>query len=101
MIRKITLAAILVGLAGSMQAPPAAAQDPFSVLGGAIVGGTIGGIVTGRGSGIVAGAIIGGTTGALISREAELRRGQYYWWHGRCYVRYREGYALVEPGYCY
>jgi len=102
MIRKLALAAALLTFATTVPAPPAAAQDPFAVLGGAIVGGAIGGAATGRGGGAIVGAIIGGTTAAVISREAELRSGGYYWWHGRCYYRYPQGdYVQVRRDSCY
>ena len=55
----------------------------------------------GGGRGAVIGAIIGGTSAAVISREAQVRGG-YYWWHDRCYVRYPDGsYAPVRRGYCW
>ena len=66
MIRTIG-AAVLLSLALTMPAQQAAAQDPFSVLGGAAAGAVIGGAATGRAGGAAAGAIIGGATGAVIS----------------------------------
>jgi len=77
-------------------------QDP---VGGAIVGGALGGIIggaVGRGAGgVIAGAAIGATTGAVIAAEAQRRNGGYYWWRGGCYYRYPNGSWLqVQPGYC-
>jgi len=100
MIRTIGTAALLT-FATMMPVQQAAAQDPFSVLGGAAAGAVIGGAVTGRAGGAVAGAIIGGTTGALISAEAERRRANYYWWHDDCYVRAQGGWMRVSRRYCY
>src|SRR5262245_46623953 len=76
MIRMIGAAALL-GLTITLPAQQAAAQDPFSVLGGAAAGAVIGGAATGRAGGAVAGAVLGGATGALLSAEAERRRGGY------------------------
>jgi hypothetical protein len=85
-----------------LTAERAAAQDP---LGGAIVGGAIGGILGGAighgAGGVIAGAAIGATTGALIAAEAQQRPGGYYWWRGGCYYQYPKGSWLqVQPGYC-
>src|SRR5262249_11467238 len=89
-------AVALVSLALTMPAQQAAAQDPFSVLGGAAAGAVIGGAATGRAGGAAAGAIIGGATGAILSAEAERRRAGYYWWHDGCYVHSRGGWAGVS-----
>src|SRR5215216_4724240 len=92
MIRTIGAAALL-SLAMTMPAQQAAAQDPFSVLGGAAAGAVIGGAATGRAGGAAAGAIIGGATGALLSAEAEQRRAGYYWWRDGCYARGQGGWV--------
>ena len=59
MIRALGATALLT-LVATMPAQEAAAQDPFSVLGGAAAGAIIGGAATGRAGGAAAGAIIGG-----------------------------------------
>jgi outer membrane protein with glycine zipper len=100
MIRTIGAAALLT-LATVLPVQEAAAQDPFSVLGGAAAGAVIGGAATGRAGGAAVGAIIGGATGAIISAEAERRRGGYYWWHGDCYVQTQGGWGRVPRRYCY
>ncbi|HKG00752.1 MAG TPA: glycine zipper domain-containing protein [Xanthobacteraceae bacterium] len=100
MIRTIGAAALL-SLAMTMPAQQAAAQDPFSVLGGAAAGAVIGGAATGRAGGAAAGAIIGGATGALLSAEAEQRRAGYYWWRDGCYARGQGGWVRVARRYCY
>jgi hypothetical protein len=84
-----------------MPAQQAAAQDPFSVLGGAAAGAAIGGAATGRAGGAVAGAIIGGATGAAISAAAEPRRAGYYWYNDGCYARARGGWVRVQRRFCY
>src|SRR5262249_58975287 len=84
MIRTIGAAALL-SLALTMPAQQAAAQDPFSVLGGAAAGAIIGGAATGRAGGAAAGAIIGGGTRGLLSAGTERRRGGYFWGKDRCY----------------
>ena len=96
-------AGALLALTAAMPVQQASAQD---VIGGAIVGGAVGGLVGGavtggRGAGIAAGVAIGATTGALIGAEAQRRRGGYYWWKGRCYVRDAYGtYYRVGQRYC-
>lgn len=100
MIRTIGAAALL-SLAIAMPAQEAAAQDPFSVLGGAAAGAVIGGAVTGRAGGAAAGAVIGGATGALLSAEAERRHAGYYYWRDGCYVRAQGGWMRVSRRYCY
>jgi len=100
MIRTIGAASLLT-LATMLPVQQAAAQDPFSVLGGAAAGAVIGGAATGRAGGAVAGAIIGGATGAVISAEAERRRAGYYWWHDGCYVQSQGGWVRVSRRYCY
>ena len=101
MMRTLAATALLV-LAAVLPGQQAAAQNP---LGGAIVGGALGGIVGGAVShgnagGIIAGAAIGAATGAIIANEAQRRDGGYYWWHGGCYYQYPNG-AWVQVGYNY
>jgi hypothetical protein len=40
-----------------------------------VVGGILGGVLTGRPGGVAAGAIVGGATGAAIGPQAEQRHG--------------------------
>ena len=90
-------AAAILTLAALTPAQQAAAQDP---VGGAIVGGALGGIIggaVGRGAGgVIAGAAIGATTGAVIAAEAQRRNGGYYWWLWRLLLPLSE--RLVAPG---
>jgi Na+/proline symporter len=102
MIRTIGAAALLA-LAAAMPLQQAAAQE--NVLGGALLGGAagaiIGGAATGRGSGAAAGAVIGATTGALIGSQMEPRQAGYYWYEGRCWLRYPNGeYHRVSRRHC-
>jgi hypothetical protein len=99
MIRTFAATALLT-FATFMPAQQAAAQDPFSMLGGAAAGAVIGGAATGRAGGAVAGAIIGGATAGIISAEAERRSANYYWWNNGCYVRVQGGWQRVSRRYC-
>src|SRR5258708_5665243 len=100
MIRAIGAAALLT-LAAAMPLQQAHAQD---LLGGALLGGAagaiIGGAATGRGEGAAIGAVIGATAGAAIASQGQ-RRGGYYWYDGRCWLRYPSGeYQRVSRRYC-
>jgi hypothetical protein len=92
MIRTIG-AAGLVALALAGPLPQASAQE--GAIGGAILGGAagaiIGGAATGRAGGAAAGAVIGAAAGAALGAQMEVRRGGYYWYHGSCYRRHRNG----------
>ena len=106
MFRIITIFAVFALLV-AMPARQAAAQD--NVLGGALLGGAagaiIGGAATGKAGGAVAGGIIGAAAGAILGAQLEPRRGGYYgyyWYHGRCYRRHRDGnYYPTRRDYCY
>jgi outer membrane lipoprotein SlyB len=81
----------------------AAAQD--NTVGGALLGGAagaiIGGAATGRAGGAVAGGIIGAAAGAVLGSQLEPRRGGYYWYDDRCWIRYGDGsYHRVSRRYC-
>ena len=99
--RIIALAALT--LVTVMPAPQASAQN--NTLGGAIIGGTagaiIGGAATGRAGGAIAGGVIGAAAGAAIGSSMEPRRAGYYWYDGRCWLRYGDGsYHRVSRRYC-
>jgi len=103
MIRFMTIAVafVLVGLAPVHQA---AAQD--NTVGGALLGGAagaiIGGAATGKAGGAIAGGIIGAAAGAMLGSQLEPRPGGYYWYDGRCWLRYRDGsYHRVPHRHCY
>lgn len=100
MFRTIGAAAALLTIVTTVPVNQAAAQDPFSVLGGAAAGAAVGGAVTGRAGGAAAGAIIGGATAGILSAEAEQRRSGYYWWRDGCYVRVQGGWQRVSRRYC-
>jgi len=104
MIIRIITAIAALALVAMMPAQQASAQD--NILGGAILGGTagaiIGGAATGKAGGAVAGGIIGAAAGAALGSQLEPRRGGYYWYNGRCWIRYRDGsYHRVSSDYCY
>ena len=97
------LAAAALTLVAVMPAHQASAQN--NTLGGAIIGGGIGAVVggaaTGRAGGAVAGGIIGAAAGAAIGSSMEPRRSGYYWYDGRCWLRYGDGsYHRVSRRYC-
>lgn len=81
-------------------APPP--PDPAaSAVGGAIVGGLLGVLLTGRPGGVIAGAAAGGVTGAIVGAQAASRPG-YYLAQGNCYYRYPSGqYVPADPRACY
>jgi hypothetical protein len=97
----VVVAFALVGLAPAKQA---AAQN--NTVGGALLGGAagaiIGGAATGKAGGAVAGGIIGAAAGAVLGSQLEPRPGGYYWYDGRCWLRYGDGsYHRVSRRYCY
>jgi outer membrane lipoprotein SlyB len=101
-IRNIAAIAALA-LITTMPTPQASAQD--STLGGAIIGGTagaiIGGAATGKAGGAIVGGVIGAAAGAALGSQLEPRRRGYYWYNGRCWVRYRDGsYHRVSRRHC-
>ena len=102
MIRIIAAIAALA-LVAVMPVPQASAQD--NSVGGAIIGGGIGAIIggaaTGRTGGAIAGGIIGAAAGAALGSQMEPRRGRYYWYDGRCWVRRGDGnYYRASRRYC-
>lgn len=103
MFIRIVTAAAALALVATMPVPQAAAQD--NVLGGAILGGTagaiIGGAATGRAGGAIAGGIIGAAAGAALGSQMEPRRSGYYWYEGRCWLRYSDGsYHRASRRHC-
>ena len=102
-MKRIFTAAAVFTLAAAMPVPPAAAQD--NILGGALLGGAagaiIGGAATGKAGGAIAGGVIGAAAGAMLGSQLEPRRSGYYWYDGRCWVRYRDGsYHRVSRRHC-
>jgi len=103
MFIRIVTAAAALALVATMPVQQASAQD--NVLGGAIIGGglgaVIGGAATGKAGGAIAGGIIGAAAGAALGAQMEPRRAGYYWYEGRCWLRYRDGsYHRVSRRYC-
>jgi len=100
MIRYLTVAAIFALLIPTQHT---AAQN--NTVGGALLGGAagaiIGGAATGKAGGAVAGGIIGAAAGAMLGSQLEPRPGGYYWYDGRCWIRYGDGsYHRVSRRYC-
>ena len=103
MIRIVTGLAALALLIG-MPLHQAAAQN--NTLGGALlgagVGAIVGGAATGKAGGAVAGGVIGAAAGAILGSQLEPRRGGYYWYKGKCYLRWRDGsYHRTSSKHCY
>jgi outer membrane lipoprotein SlyB len=99
MIRYLTIAIVLALLIPTQRT---AAQN--NTVGGALLGGAagaiIGGAATGRAGGAVAGGIIGAAAGAVLGSQLEPRPGAYYWYDGRCWIRYDGGSDRVSRRYC-
>jgi hypothetical protein len=103
MIRIITAMAVMALLVVT-PTRRTAAQD--NTLGGAIIGGGIGAIIggaaTGKAGGAIAGGIIGAAAGAALGSQLDPRGGGYYWYNGRCWLRWRDGsYHVVSRRHCY
>ncbi len=103
MLRNMTIFALLALLV-AMAVRQASAQN--NTLGGALLGGAAGAIIgdaaTGKAGGAVAGGIIGAAAGAMLGSQLEPRRHRYYWYHGRCYWRGRDGnYYPTSDRHCY
>lgn len=101
-MRRVLFASILVGLSAVMTLVEAHAQSRAgrgAFLGG-LTGAAIGGATRG-GRGAAVGAAIGVGAGALIGGQMERRRGNYYWYNGRCWIRFRNGeFHPVSHRYC-
>lgn len=103
MIRIIAALAVLTLLV-AMPVRQASAQD--NTLGGALIGGGIGAIIggaaTGKAGGAIAGGIIGAAAGAALGSQLDPRGRGYYWYNGRCWLRWRNGtYHRVSRRHCY
>jgi len=103
MIRIIAALAVLTLLV-AMPVRQAAAQN--NTLGGALIGGGIGAIIggaaTGKAGGAIAGGIIGAAAGAALGSQLDPRGRGYYWYNGRCWLRWRNGtYHRVSRRHCY
>ena len=92
-MRRIMLGCFAAGLALSMSLTDAEAQRRSSATGrGAVAGG-------GRGAAIGAAAGIG--VGSIMGSRADQRRGNHYWYNGRCWRRFSNGeFHTVPNRYC-
>jgi uncharacterized protein YcfJ len=101
---RVLIAAVVLLLAVVVTSSDTLAQSATgrgSIIGG-MAGAAIGGIA-GGGRGAAIGAAVGMGTGALIGSQADMqrRRGNYYWYNGRCWVRFRNGeFHPVSHRYC-
>jgi hypothetical protein len=102
-MRRVLFLCILVGFYVAIPLVEAYAQSRAgrgAILGG-LTGAAIGGATRG-GRGAAVGAAIGVGAGALIGGQMERRRGNYYWYNGRCWVRFRNGeFHPVSRRYCH
>jgi outer membrane lipoprotein SlyB len=103
-MKAIVVSTLLLASAIAAPVNEASAQN---VLGGALLGGAVGGVLGGavtggRGSGIAIGAILGAGAGAAIASEGQRRRNGYYAYQRGCWVQRRDGAWLrVSDRYCY
>lgn len=73
---------------------PLKEADAQSARRGAVRGGATGAIVggiAGGGRGALIGSAIGAGTGAIIGNDMQRRRGNFYWYNGRCWQRSSRG----------
>jgi uncharacterized protein YcfJ len=70
-----------------------------AILGG-LTGAAVGGIA-GGGRGAAIGTAAGLGIGAVMGNQMERRRGNHYWYNGRCWVHLRNGeFHPVSSRYC-
>jgi uncharacterized protein YcfJ len=70
-----------------------------AILGG-LTGAAIGGLA-GGGRGAAIGTAAGLGVGAVMGNQMERRRGNHYWYNGRCWVHTRNGeFHPVSNRYC-
>jgi hypothetical protein len=101
-MRRIAYTFIVIGFTVTMFAVEASAQSRAGrgALMGGLTGAAIGGATRG-GRGALVGSAIGLGVGSLIGGQMERRRGNYYWYNGRCWMRFRNGeFHPVANRYC-
>ena len=101
-MRYITVACMALGLSVVIPITDADAQSRSgrravqTGMTGALIGGLAGG---GRGAAI--GGLVGLGVGSVMGRQMERRRGNHYWFDGRCWVHLRNGeFHPVSRRYC-
>lgn len=101
-MKRIVIVSLAIGFSMLIPVTEAVAQSRAgrgAVLGG-LTGAAIGGATRG-GRGAAVGTAIGVGAGALIGGQMERRRGNYYWYNGRCWIRFRNGeFHPVAHRYC-
>lgn len=104
-MQRAILAFILVGLALTISLTDAEAQRRINntrrgAVGGGVTGAAIGGIANG-GRGALIGSAIGLGVGSVMGSREDRRRGNYYWYNGQCWLRFRNGeFHPVSHRYC-
>ena len=104
-MRRIVLGGTVAGLALIMTLTDAEAQRRSSATGrGAVAGGLTGaaiGSIAGGGRGAAIGAAAGLGVGSIMGSRADRRRGNHYWYNGRCWRRFSNGeFHTVPNRYC-
>lgn len=104
-MRRKTWACVLLGLAVMAPLSDAQAQRRSSGAGrGAVVGGLTGaaiGGIAGGGRGAAIGTLAGLGVGSVMGHQMERRRGNHYWYNGRCWRRFSNGeFHTVPNRYC-
>jgi len=99
----LTLASVALGFLVVILSADANAQRRSSARGavaGGLAGAAIGGIA-GGGRGAAIGGAVGLGVGSVMGRQMEPRRGNHYWFDGRCWIRLRNGeFHPVSRRYC-
>lgn len=99
-MRRFGLAVALLSVAMLI---PGTQADAQSARRGALVGGATGAVVggiAGGGRGALIGTAIGAGTGAIVG-DMQRRRGNHYWYNGRCWQRSSRGeFFPVANRYC-
>jgi hypothetical protein len=97
-LMRIALACILFGF--SVIIPLTEAQARNRAARGAVLGGITGAAI-GGGRGALIGGAVGLGVGSVMGSQMDRRRGNYYWYNGRCWIRSPNGeFHPVANRYC-
>ena len=104
-MRRKALACVFLGLAVLVPLTEAQAQRRSSATGrGAVTGGLTGaaiGGIAGGGRGAAIGGLVGLGVGSVMGSQMDRRRGNHYWYNGRCWRRFSNGeFHPVSSRYC-
>ena len=100
-MRSIAMASIALVLSLII---PVSQADARRATRGAVVGGLTGaaiGGIAGGGRGAAIGGLVGLGVGSVMGSQMDRRRGNHYWYNGRCWRRFRNGeFHPVSTRYC-